>query len=260
MVRKSSRAAALLAKAWRTGARLDALPKNLRPRSAAAAYRIQDAFARALGEPALGWKIGCTSAAARRILKTRAPMYGRVLASRLFASGVELGGTHYKLRGVEGEFAFKLKRDLPPRRRPYARPEVLAAIGGLHPAIEVIEPRYADWLAVGIHSVIADLGGNGTIVLGTAVPAWRRIDLREASVRMTLNGKIVGEGTGADCMGDPVAALVWLANALRNRGGLRAGEIVSTGTCCGFHRAAAGDRCIADFGRLGRVLVRFAGA
>ena len=61
MVRKSSRAAALLAKAWRTGARLDALPKNLRPRSAAAAYRIQDAFARALGEPALGWKIGCTS-------------------------------------------------------------------------------------------------------------------------------------------------------------------------------------------------------
>ena len=89
----------------------------------------------------------------------------------------------------------------------------MSAIASLHPAIEVIEPRYTDWLAVGIHSVIADLGGNGAIVLGTAVPAWRRIDLREASVRMTLNGKIVGQGTGADCMGDPVAAL-WLPNVV----------------------------------------------
>ena len=258
MTSRSSHAATLLSEAWRTATPLNALPPESRPRNAAEAYRIQDAFAHAVGEPTVGWKIGCTSAAARKILKTRAPMYGRVLASRLFSSGATLGAS-YKLRGVEGEFAFKLKRDLPPRRRPYARAEVRAAIAGLLPAIEVIEPRYTDWLAVGIHSVIADLGGDGAVVLGRAVPAWRRIDLREASVRMTLNGKIVGEGTGADCMGDPVAALVWLANALRIRGGLKAGEVVSTGTCCGFHRAAAGDRCIADFGRIGRVEVRFSG-
>ena len=256
--RLSQAAAELLADAWRTGTTLDALPGECRPRSAAEAYRIQDIFARALGEPIAGWKIGCTSAAVRKILKTRTPFCGRIFASRLFASGVTLGGASYKLRGLEGEFAFKLKRDLPARRTAYRRAEVLDAIGSLHPAIEVVDPRFTDWLVVGIHSIIADLGADGAVVLGAAVPRWRRIDLRKAPVRMAINGKIVGEGTGADCMGDPVAALVWLANELRRRAGLKAGQVVSTGACCGFHRAAAGDRGVADFGRLGRVEMRFA--
>ncbi len=247
----------MLAEAWRTGTTLDALPRESRPRSAAEAYRIQDVFARAVGEPIAGWKVGCTSAAVRKILKTRTPFYGRVFASRLFASGVTLGGASYKLRGLEGEFAFKLKRDLPPRRRVYGGAEVLGAIGSLHPAIEVIDPRFGDWLAVRIPSVIADQGANGALVLGASVRGWRRIDLRTRPVSMAINGNIVGEGTGADCMGDPVAALVWLANKLRRRDGLKAGQVVSTGTCCGFHRAAAGDRGLADFGRLGRVEMRF---
>ncbi|MBI3706984.1 MAG: hypothetical protein HY246_04810, partial [Proteobacteria bacterium] len=48
-------------------------------------------------------------------------------------------------------------------------------------------------------------------------------------------------------------ALAWLANLMRRRGGLAAGEIVTTGTCTGLQRGAPGDQVAALFGRDGRL-------
>jgi 2-keto-4-pentenoate hydratase len=48
--------------------------------------------------------------------------------------------------------------------------------------------------------------------------------------------------------------MVWLANQQSRFGrGLKAGDIVSTGTCTGLDRVKPGDRVVADFGSLGRV-------
>jgi 2-keto-4-pentenoate hydratase len=249
-------AASLLTEAWKAGTTLAALPEAIRPRSAADGYRIQDLLADGLG-PVAGWKIGCTSAVARRILKSRGPFAGRVFASRVFESGAVLPSAEYRMRGLEGEFAFRLKTALPPRKRAYDFAEVSAAIATMHPAIEVIESRYTDWLRVGVPSLVADQGANGALILGAAVPRWRSIKLETQPVRMLVNGREVGAGIGADCLGHPVKALTWLANVMRARNGIAAGQIVSTGTCTGFHRANPGDRAVADFGRLGRVEVGF---
>jgi 2-keto-4-pentenoate hydratase len=48
--------------------------------------------------------------------------------------------------------------------------------------------------------------------------------------------------------------MVWLANQQSRFGrGLKAGDIVSTGTCTGLDRVKPGDQVAADFGSLGRV-------
>jgi 2-keto-4-pentenoate hydratase len=252
-------AADLLAVAWDGGAPLRELPEHCRPRGAADGYRIQDLLAERLGFAVGGWKIGCTSAVARKILKTRGPFAGRVFAGRIFDSGTTVPAAAYPMRGLEGEFAFRLGRPLPPRKRAYSLAEATGAVGSLHLAIEIVDSRYADWLKVGTPSLIADQGSNGALILGPAVPRWRTRRLDAQPVRMEVNGRAVGQGTGADCLGHPLNALLWLANLMRERGGLPAGIVVSTGTCSGFHRAAPGDRARADFGRLGAVEVAFTG-
>lgn len=250
-------AVGFLTEAWRMGMTLRELPLKCRPRNAAEAYRLQDLLTAELGVPVGGWKIGCTSLAARRIMKARGPFAGRVLAPRIFASGVTLPAAGYRMRGLEGEFAFRLARDLPRRARAYTRAEIRDAVAALLPAIEVIDSRFTDWLKVNLPSVVADQGANGALVLGAPVKGWRRIDLTKQTARMIVNGKLVGAGTGADCMGDPLAALVWVANLLRRRGGLKAGQVISTGTCTSFHRADPGDAVVADFGRVGKVRLNF---
>jgi len=247
----------LLAGAWQTGLLLPALPAHCRPRNASEAYRIQDLLTEELDFPVGGWKIGCTSAAARKILKSRAPFAGRVFTTRMFESGVNLPDSAYPMRGLEGEFAFRMKKALPPRKRAYSQAEVTAAVGGLHLAIEIVDSRFQDWLKIGVQSIIADQGSNGALILGPAVPRWRQLKLDQIAVRMLVNKEAVGQGSGADCLGHPLKALTWLANLLRQRGGLAAGAVVSTGTCCGFHRAAPGDAARAEFGRLGAVEVSF---
>lgn len=258
-IQNAKAAADLLAEAWQMGMTLAELPSVVRPRNPAEGYRVQDLLTAELALPVGGWKIGGTAAAARRILKARGPFAGRIFAQRVFESGAMLPAAGYRLRGLEGEFAFRLAADLKPRKRPYAEAEVVAAIGAMHPAIEVVDSRYTDWLKVGLPSVIADQGSNGALVLGAPVPRWRQLRLDALPVRMVVNGRIVGEGSGADCLGHPFKALTWLANLMRRRGGLKAGEIISTGTCTGLYRAAPGDRVIADFGRLGTVETAFTG-
>ena len=75
---------------------------------------------------------------------------------------------------------------------------------------------------------------------------------------MLRDGEEVAAGIGADVLGDPCEAMVWLANELRARGlGLLAGDLVITGACTPPHPIAAGDAMTGDFGALGRVEVAF---
>lgn len=237
---------------------LEALPEPLRPADAAEGYAIQDAFARLWGIEVAGWKVACTAAEQQRFLGVDEPFSGRVFAPYLLESPATLASAAFHMRGLEGEFAFRLGRALPPRAEAYDRDEVAEAVAALCPAVEVVDPRFQDWLAVGAPSLIADNAVNGALVLGPGTEDWRAVDLERHAVRMTCNGETVGEGTGAEALGNPLNALAWLANNLSGRGlGLEAGQVVTTGTCTGIHPAPPGARARADFGDLGEVVLRF---
>jgi 2-keto-4-pentenoate hydratase len=65
-------------------------------------------------------------------------------------------------------------------------------------------------------------------------------------------------GHGRNVLGDPRVALAWCANELRQLGlTLRAGEVVTTGTCHPPLPIQSGDLVAADFGSLGKVSVAF---
>jgi 2-keto-4-pentenoate hydratase len=162
------------------------------------------------------------------------------------------------MRVVEAEFAFRMGRDLPAEHAPFAREDVRAAITAVLPAIEIVDSRFAEWTKVGAFSLIADQGATGYWVAGSEVTAWRDLDLPGHHVRLFVNGAASREGIGGNVLGDPLASVIWLANDLARRGGgLRAGEVVSTGTCIDVYFAAPGEQVLADFGDLGRVQVKF---
>ena len=230
------------------------------PKTLAQAYAIQHAIAVLCGEPVRGFKVGSTSLAAQRMLGTDEPGSGVLLAPFVHESPASIAIAPVHAPQVEGEFAFKLGRDLPPRATPYALDEVTGAVAAVAGAIEVVGSRFAGGLAgKGRLLVTADCGANIALVGGPWRPDWRALDLKSHRVAMTINGAARGTGTGERALGDPLNVLVWLANRQSAGGrGLRAGEIVSTGTCTGLDPVAPGDRVRADFGALGSVEISFA--
>lgn len=254
------RAASFLVDARRTGSLVDLLPQDCRPRSLADAYEIQDAFARRWGET-VGFKIGCASKQSQALVGASGPFAGRIFAAGCWTSPASICARDFQMVGVEAEFAFRIERDLPPRPRSYTRDEIVRAIAGVQPVIEICDTRLADWKAAGVDHIVADNAFHGGLVLGTMAGDWRGLDLADHEVALSIDGVVRGRGTGKLVLGHPIDALRWLANDLARRGtGLRAGHIVAAGTCTGLHFATAGSEVSADFGSLGLVRVRVTGS
>ena len=104
--------------------------------------------------------------------------------------------------------------------------------------------------------IIADNACAHLFMLGAPTEAnW--LDLVEERPLITLRGS-KNAGHGRNVLGDPRIALTWLASELRQLGlTLRAGEVVTTGTCHPPLPIQSGDRVAADFGAVGRVSVGF---
>jgi 2-keto-4-pentenoate hydratase len=260
MTPDAARAAARILHRARVDRRaLAALPPDCAPASVDDGYAIQEAWAEAVGWPLVGYKIGCTSADAQAMLGADGPFPGRVFAPFLHDSPAALAAGDWIRPAVEGEFAFRLGADLPARAAPYTRAEVEDAVAAAHPAIEIVDTRFADFTGIGVPGLIADSGANGGLVLGAPVADWRGLDLAAVAVTMSTDGIEKARGTGAEALGHPLAALTWLANDLSRRGfGLLAGQVVSTGTCTGIFPLTPGATARARHAGLGTVEVTLA--
>ena len=78
---------------------------------------------------------------------------------------------------------------------------MLAAVGSLHPAIEVPDSRYNDFVKVGAPQLIADTACADWFVLGAPTTAeWRSRDLVTHAVSAFRNGEKVAAGSGANVL------------------------------------------------------------
>jgi 2-keto-4-pentenoate hydratase len=223
----------------------------------AEAYRVQDQLRDVLlarGERLAGWKAAFTTPAAQEANQLGAPGCAFLLASGVLASGAEVQVARFNAPAVEAEVAFVMRHDL-------AGPGVTAAraamaVEGALPALELVDFRYSgkptgtDVIAEGVYAVAVILGGALTPIVG--------LDLALEGLVYEQSGAIAATATAAEVMGNPLNSLAWVANHLGTRGlGLRAGEIVMTGSVSKLLRPRAGDTIRATYTRLGSTVVRF---
>ena len=251
-------AAAQLLVAVRRGAtpRLTAFPPALAPRTLADAYAIQHEVLRELGTSIAGWKSTlfdattglCAPLAASSVLD--APAF--LLPSRL--------PTRNNARfGIEPEIAFRLGEDLPPLPggARYEREAVSAALVSAHAVIEVMVSRFANSEAVTQLERIADSFMNELLIVGPSLTAWRALALSDLPFEIRVDDKPVFQGRGGHPLGDPLLPVIWLANHLLEHGQrLRAGELVTTGSCAGVRYVQAEQSVSVFFAGLGTAVVR----
>lgn len=225
--KKIAAAAKLLLDARARQTTIAGLPDACRPATAEQAYAIQDAVAFELG-PIGGWKVGAKGISDE-------PTCAPLPAATVMAGPGKLASGLYPLRGIEAEIAFRLRHDLPSREQPYTLAEVLDAVGSVHPAIEVVESRYTDRTQADPLSGLADAASHGALIYGDGRCTDLAIKQSEQTAELYFDAQQVVHETGANPAVDVLRLLVWLANHVASRhDGLKAGQIVTTGSCTGL--------------------------
>jgi 2-keto-4-pentenoate hydratase len=215
------------------------------------AYAVQSLVAEKRGRVG-AWKTGAASPDAE-------PIAAPIFADLVHESGVDLPAAQFHRLGIEAEIAYRLEHDLPPQDSPYTRMDIVAAIDAILPAIEIVDSRCEACDQLDPLWKLADNQINGGLVCGKAVQAWQDIPVTTQAAILQVNGQTVVSSESGHPAGDPLRLLVWMANHMaRHCGGLRRGQIVTTGSFTGLRFMAPGDRIVADFPGISRVSVSFA--
>jgi 2-keto-4-pentenoate hydratase len=251
--------AILLATLRREGRQQSGLDARLVPPDKETAYRIARMVEEELGWQVTGWKIAAMNETLQRQLRTNSPIYGRVFGG-LKPSPATVEHAKQCSPIPEVEYQARLGVDLPPRGKPYSMEEVTDAVVSLHPGIELSECRFVhDAAFPPLTAILADGAGSGAIVYGPPIEDWRKRDVAHQEVVLTCNGTERRKGRAAEALDHPMAPLTWLANELSRTGiGLKAGQMVSTGTLTGMLRPRPGETYVADFGLFDKVAVTYA--
>lgn len=217
------------------------------PPDAATAYAVQDATIAGLGTIG-GWKVGAKGPALE-------PGCAPLPAMGVFDTGAALLGPPWRMRGIEVEVAVRLRSDLVATAGQPGAAAVRDAIGAVLPVIEVVETRLADWRDSAPLAQMADLQSHGALVVGA--PAQMNpadLDLRNVEAYLAFDGQPVASTRGANPAGDVWRLLGWLAWHCAQRGHpLRAGQVITTGSCTGMLFAPEGARVQAQLAGIGMV-------
>ena len=236
-------------------------------RNSDAAYQVQARVDAALWPDASAtvWKAGADS---RDSLPTAAPIAPALVYSSSATSPATIAAASFTTRIVEAEIAYRFGDDLPPRATPYTMDEVAEAIAAMHVAIEIVDPRIADFATASPLAKLADHLVNGAFVLGDGISNWRRIDLRKQKATLALDGKVHEAVTGSHSLGNPAVLLPWFVAHLgrlptwneEDAGpprGVKAGDVVTTGSWTKVVEARAKQRVDVTFADIGTATVTF---
>ncbi|MFC8517278.1 2-keto-4-pentenoate hydratase [Streptomyces sp. NPDC057257] len=209
----------------------------------------------AAGARVVGRKIGLTSESVQRQVGVDRPDFG-VLLDDMDVTGLPAVPSDRLLQPrVEAEIAFVLAEDLDEDALDVDR--VRAAVGHAVAALEIVDSRVADW-DIAITDTVADNASSGLFVLGRQPLGIDEFEPKDVTMRLYADGELASEGDGAACLGDPLAALLWLARTAREFGDpLRAGQIVLSGALGPLVPTPPGITVRAEMSALGSVTATF---
>ncbi len=228
-------AAALVVASRLSGSVLGRLPETVRPPDEWAGYAVQRCAHALLERGGLGrlagWKIGCTTATMQQYLGVPGPCAGGMFQANVWRGGHEFVIRRNRRLGAECEVAVRLGVDLPGRAGPYELADATRSVAACMAAIEVVEDRYEDYLSLDVPTLIADDFFHYSCVLGPERADFDPHGLRSTTATIFVDDEPFGSGRGDEVMGDPLAALTWLANGCVAWGTpLLAGDIVLLGS------------------------------
>ena len=267
-----ARAAEIYAKAKIDRIPIDSLDEQYIPREEADGYAIQNKLleiceARGLG-PVKGYKVGLVNAEMRakwaKDLGFDWPNYGGIPQKFVHMDNVELpyAGKLANL-GVEGEFAVRISKDVPPDAAPFDRDSIQEYVGACGAGMEIVEWS-TDYYAPGVGTpngslIIADGGANGGAVFAEGVEDWRKLDLGSLKGVMLHDGEEVASGYARDLQGHPFNVLAWLVEHMNKHGRrLYAGDRVLLGSVTVmYNKIEKGSEIVIRWDEIGEVKANF---
>ncbi len=206
------------------------------------------------GESLAGYKIGCLSEAIQKQFGLQRPVFGHVFSTELHSSATSLDSQFYDGLAVEGEFAFRIKQDVPDaawlrKRREQAIATVFAVIE-LHNYVFRSTPP-----------VVQELIANNALHAGVVLPDQENPSanfdaLLNEPISVFKNGTLLGTTTGSALPGGPFGSLLQLVEQLGDFGiRLKRDQIVLTGSPLPLYRVSSGDHMEVECQRLAPVTV-----
>ena len=207
------------------------------------------------GRTLVGHKIGLTSAPMQILLGVDDPDFGYILDDMVVPAGTAVPQTRFCAPRVEPEVAFLLHTAL--RGPGVTVEEVYAATKAVAVALEIVDSRIADWKLT-LPDTVADNASSGAVVLGPWIDYADEMALPAARASLVLNGNEIDSGLGSAVLGDPAAAVAWLANALAPFGtDILPGQLVMSGSFTTAAFVHPGDTASATISGLGTASVAF---
>jgi 2-keto-4-pentenoate hydratase len=225
------------------------------PGSIDEAYAIQDAVAQRRwieqGGRTHAWKTGAPN-------NETAPYAAPIPPNVVYDSPTQLLSNRFHIIGVEAELAYRFASDLPPKDAPYTADEIIDAVEGVYVAIEVVDTRLKDWQQAGKLWQLADNQINGALVMGSGRSDWNVLEPLQQSVELFVDGELLMVKQGSHPMGDPRPLVTWIINHCAGRnGGIKAGDVVITGSWTGLEFIEPGSHVVARFPGIGEATVSF---
>lgn len=167
------------------------------------------------GRKLVGRKIGLTAPSVQQQLGVDQPDYGMLFEDMRLAIGEPLRTSALLQPKIEAEIAFVVNRKIEDTDIGFV--ELLSCIEYMLPALEIVDSRIRDW-KISLNDTVADNASSAKYLIGARPVKLDALSLAEVQMQLLDGDETVSKGSGADCMGHPLNAVLWLAQTMAARG------------------------------------------
>lgn len=242
MLENSQKLAELLAAVEKTPISFETVQQLLTTDAEAEAYAIQaHNIQKQLQQNAIvtGKKIGLTNPKVQQQLGVSQPDFGVLLNHMDLSAMAEIPAEQFIQPKIEVELAFVIYKKI---EQPIQTIEEMQQyISYVIPSFEIVDSRIQDW-KIRFVDTVADNASSAAYVLSGERTAISEVECATVKMTLTQNGELVSKGSGLECLGHPLNAVMWLVNKMLSLGTpIQAGEIILSGALGPMVNVNAGD-------------------
>lgn len=205
------------------------------------------------GSRQVGYKVGLTSREAQKQFGLFEPDFGHLFDRMRIKDGCIFQNELIQPK-IEGEIAFVLEKEL--KGPGLTRADVERSVEYITAAFEIVDSRIESW-KIKAFDTIADNGSSARFALSNEKKYLDNLDLKTIGMALSRNGEVEVTGAGAAAMGDPIHAVVFLANELGKHGRyFQSGDIILSGSLGKMISFSVGDTLTCDMWKLGTITLQ----